>query len=135
MASEPVLCPTCGNSYVVKHGQSAAGKQRYKCHHPNCSRSTFIRHYFYRGYWGEVKQQIVDMAINGSGIRDTAKVLGVSPTTVIEELKKFLQRVLVNEAVLERLAQPENLEVVVQQVEEAEMDEMWSFVGNKKQER
>jgi transposase-like protein len=26
---------------------------------------------------------------NGSGIRDTARVLGISPTTVIEELKKI----------------------------------------------
>ncbi|HRY15610.1 MAG TPA: IS1-like element transposase [Candidatus Competibacteraceae bacterium] len=28
------------------------------------------------------------MAINGSGIRDTARVLDISPTTVINELKK-----------------------------------------------
>ncbi|NMF59602.1 hypothetical protein HC246_16650 [Pseudanabaena yagii GIHE-NHR1] len=28
------------------------------------------------------------MAINGSGIRDTSRVLGISPTTVINELKK-----------------------------------------------
>ncbi|WP_348250390.1 IS1 family transposase [Leptolyngbya sp. NM2-A1] len=40
-----------------------------------------------------------------------------------------------NEAVLERLAQPQNLEVVLQRGGEAEMDEMWSFGGNKKQER
>jgi len=31
---------------------------------------------------------MVDMAMNGSGIRDTARVLHVSPTTVIKELKK-----------------------------------------------
>jgi transposase-like protein len=36
----------------------------------------------------EVKRQIVDMALNGSGIRDTARVLGVSPTTVLTTLKK-----------------------------------------------
>ena len=35
-----------------------------------------------------VKQQIIDMAMNASGIRDTARVLHVSPTTVIKELKK-----------------------------------------------
>jgi transposase-like protein len=35
-----------------------------------------------------VKQQVVDMAMNASGIRDTARVLHVSPTTVISELKK-----------------------------------------------
>jgi transposase-like protein len=28
------------------------------------------------------------MAVNGSGIRDTARVLRISPTTVVEELKK-----------------------------------------------
>jgi transposase-like protein len=37
----------------------------------------------------EVKAQISDMAVNGSGIRDTARVLKISPTTVIEELKKI----------------------------------------------
>jgi transposase-like protein len=35
-----------------------------------------------------VKQQSVDMALNASGIRDTARVLHVSPTTVMKELKK-----------------------------------------------
>ncbi|MEM6434376.1 MAG: IS1-like element transposase [Cyanobacteria bacterium P01_D01_bin.115] len=35
-----------------------------------------------------MKQQIADMAMNGSGIRDAARVLQISPTTVIEELKK-----------------------------------------------
>jgi transposase-like protein len=35
-----------------------------------------------------VKEQIVDMAMNASGIRDTARVLHISPTTVINELKK-----------------------------------------------
>jgi insertion element IS1 protein InsB len=28
------------------------------------------------------------MSLNGSGIRDTARVLKISPTTVINELKK-----------------------------------------------
>jgi len=31
-----------------------------------------------------VKQQIVEMALNASGIRDTARVLHVNPTTVIK---------------------------------------------------
>jgi transposase-like protein len=89
MLLEPILCPDCQSSDVVKHGQSAAGKQRYKCRNPECRRSTFIHHYSYRGYLPEVKQQITEMALNGSGIRDTARVLSISPTTVIEELKKI----------------------------------------------
>lgn len=42
----------------------------------------------YAGQSPEVKEQIVEMAMNASGIRDTARVLHVSPTTVINELKK-----------------------------------------------
>ena len=88
MVLEPVLCPTCGSSDVVKHGQSDEGKQRYKCRNCECSRCTFIREYAYRGYLPEVKQQIADMALNGSGTRDTARVLKISRTTVTETLKK-----------------------------------------------
>jgi transposase-like protein len=43
------------------------------------------------GYLPEIKQQIIDMALNGSGIRDTARVLGISPNTVINEIKKRVQ--------------------------------------------
>jgi len=88
MVLEPVLCPDCGSDDVVKPGRSGAGKQRYKCQNSECHRSPFIQAYGYRGYLPEVKQQIADMALNGSGIRDTARVLRISPTTVIEELKK-----------------------------------------------
>jgi transposase-like protein len=35
-----------------------------------------------------VKEQIVEMSINGSGIRDTARVLKINKNTVISTLKK-----------------------------------------------
>jgi len=35
-----------------------------------------------------VKRQVVEMAINGSGIRDTGRVLGINKNTVISTLKK-----------------------------------------------
>jgi transposase-like protein len=44
--------------------------------------------YSYAGHSAAIKPQIVDMAMNASGIRDTARVLHVSPTTVIKALKK-----------------------------------------------
>ena len=50
--------------------------------------------YSYRGYLPVIKQLITDMAVNGSGIGDTARVLKISLTTVIEEflqLKALLQ--------------------------------------------
>jgi insertion element IS1 protein InsB len=88
MVLEPILCPTCSEDDVVKHGQSGEGKQRYRCRNEKCLRSTFIRHYTYQGYLPQVQQEIADMAVNGSGIRDTARVLKISRTTVTETLKK-----------------------------------------------
>ena len=44
--------------------------------------------YAYAGHSPDVKRQVVDMALNASGIRDTVRVLHVSPTTVIKERKK-----------------------------------------------
>jgi insertion element IS1 protein InsB len=72
----------------VKHGKTTDEKQRFLCQNPNCSRQTFLTAYVYQGRLPEVKEQIIDMAMNGSGIRDTARVLHISPTTVIETLKK-----------------------------------------------
>ena len=81
-------CPNCHGTNIVKHGRSPEGKQRYKCRENVCNGRTFILNYDYPGQSRQVKQQIVDMAINGSGVRDTARVLHVSPSTVIRELKK-----------------------------------------------
>lgn len=85
MVLEPVCCPDCGSEDVVKNGLSNEGKQWYLCHHQDCRRRSFIRDYSYRGYLPFIKQQI---AVNGSEIRDTARVLKISPTTVIEKLQK-----------------------------------------------
>jgi len=88
MMFAPVCCPTCQSTDVVKYGKTPDGKQRFHCRNLTCQRQTFLMEYTTRGFLQEVKTQIVDMALNGSGIRDTARVLKVSPTTVIETLKK-----------------------------------------------
>ena len=65
------------------------GQQRYRCRQCLEGRGrTFLLEYSYAGQSPDIKQQIVDMAMNASGIRDTARVLHVSPTTVLKELKK-----------------------------------------------
>ncbi|MCP4419628.1 MAG: IS1 family transposase [Chloroflexi bacterium] len=91
MVLEPVLCPYCGSNNVGKHGKSEEGKKRYICKNDKCPRSTFLRDYTYLGCQTETKSRIIEMALNGSGIRDTARVLQISPSTVIEELKKRTQ--------------------------------------------
>lgn len=88
MVKKPIRCPNCLSSDIVKYGETPDGKQRFLCKNKDCSRQTFILDYSYKGYLPEVKEQIIEMTLNGSGIRDIARVLEISPTTVINELKK-----------------------------------------------
>jgi len=82
-------CPYCQGTDIVRHGTTSEGKQRYRCRECLLGRGrTFLLEYIYTGQLPAVKQQIIDMAMNASGIRDTVRVLHVSPTTVIKELKK-----------------------------------------------
>jgi insertion element IS1 protein InsB len=83
-----IRCPTCQSTDVIKHGITAQGKQRYRCKNLSCSSQTFLVEYSHQGRVPAVKQQILEMTLNGSGIRDIARVLHISPTTVIEALKK-----------------------------------------------
>ncbi len=72
----------------MKSGKNALGVQRYLCQNVDCKTKTFMLKYRYRAYCPGIKEQIVDMAISGSGIRDTAKVLKINKNTVISTLKK-----------------------------------------------
>ena len=88
MSMQVLHCLHCQGTDIIRHGANRQGKQRYRCQENACQGRTFLLDYTYPGYFAGVKQQIIDMAMNASGIRDTARVLHVSPTTVINELKK-----------------------------------------------
>lgn len=66
--------------------------------------------------------------MNGGGVRDTSRVLGVSIRTVITHLKK-LEPVNINPLPIQALADEHEVELV------CEMDEQWSYVQNKQQKR
>ena len=66
-------------------GKQANGTPRCKCR--ECGK-TFQREYLNNGSKPETKHLIVKMSLNGSGIRDTSRVLGVSQNTVLSVLKK-----------------------------------------------
>ena len=74
----------------MKSGRNAYGEQRYRCQNLDCTTKTFMLKYRYGAYQPHIKEQIVKMAINGSGIRDTARVLKIDKNTVISTLKKSL---------------------------------------------
>jgi transposase-like protein len=88
MVLTPVLCPHCHRDQIIKGGKTKAGQQRYKCQNTDCPHYSFQLDLLYKGRAPAIKEQIVDMSLNGSGIRDTARVFNLSTTTVINALKK-----------------------------------------------
>ncbi len=130
-----VQCPHCHSEQIVKRGKTRRGTQRYLCQNMACAKSSFLLDYRNRGCVPEVKQTIIDMSVNASGIRDTARVLRISTDTVLSELKKKeVALESVNSALL-RTINPEEMTVAIERAGEAEMDEMWSFVGKKGNQR
>ena len=86
-----VKCPYCGSNEIVNHGKNEQNKQRYLCKNKICKHQTFLLDYSDKGRKPEIKNLILKMSINGSGIRDISRVLEISPTTVIETIKQAEQ--------------------------------------------
>ena len=83
-----VQCPHCHSEQIVKRGKTTRGTQRYLCQNIVCTAGSFLLDYRNRGYLPEVKRTIIDMSLKTSGVRDTARVLRISPDTVLSELNK-----------------------------------------------
>ncbi len=88
MCTTLVLCPKCGSDNIDHFGYSKNDVPRYRCRNEECETKSFMLEYRYKAYEPGVKEQAVDMAINGSGIRDTSRALGINKKTVINALKK-----------------------------------------------
>jgi len=76
------------------------------------------------------------MAINGSGIRDTGRVLKINKNTVINTLRcKADSIVQVNPKIFE-LSENGELSIRLEEAYiDAEVDEQWSWVGKKSNQR
>lgn len=61
---------------VCRHGQNSKGHSRFRFRCREC-RTVFQLIYTYQARQPGVKEKIVDMALNGAGVRDTARTLKV----------------------------------------------------------
>jgi len=75
------------------------------------------------------------MSLNASGIRDTARVLRISTDTVLSERKKKEAALESVHTALLRTLNPAEVAVDIERAGEAAMEELWSFVGKKKDQR
>src|SRR5262249_2817206 len=82
-----VHCLHCQSEHIVKRGKTARGTQRSLCQNTRCTKGSFLLDYCNRGCLPEVKQTIIDMSLNASGVRDTSRSLHIYPNTVLRELK------------------------------------------------
>ena len=80
-----VTCTFCGSEDLVKNGHSENATQRWQC---NSCKKNFQLEYRYNARKPGVKEQITELTINSSGVRDISRTLKINKNTVIAELKK-----------------------------------------------
>jgi IS1 family transposase/transposase-like protein len=132
MAYHEVICPHCHGTSVNKRGFSAVGTQRYWC---KTCQQTFQLHYRYNACKPGMKDHILDQTMNGSGVRDIGRSSQVSTGTVLSTIRAIKEGLVqVNQAFLERiLAKNPGCEVEIFCA--CELDEQWSFIQNKGEQR
>ena len=92
--------------------------------------------YRYKACIPGVQKQVVDMAINGSGIRDTSRVLQISKTTTINIIRRKEANLVEVNPNIRTLGLSVDNEVRLEPAcEAAELDEQWSFVDRKSNQR
>jgi transposase-like protein len=69
-----ISCQYC-KGQLYKHGKSGEGKQRFRCR--SCGK-TQLAQYSYNAYDPKLNQNIIALTKEGVGIRETARLLGIT---------------------------------------------------------
>ena len=83
-----IRCPHCGSEQVSRNGHNKAGKQRYLCKNPECSHRSFVEEYTKIAYDPKIREQVLRLAIDGTGTRATGRILGIAKDSVTSIKKK-----------------------------------------------
>lgn len=121
-----VKCSHCQSEDVIRSGKSSIGKQRFRCLNSECPYQTFSLDSAYPGRKREMKQQILDMKLNGSGVRDIQSVLCVSTARVSQQpdFEAIRDRILSSWRVAKRSESKERIKEALDRfIAELEIDE------------
>ncbi len=88
LSQQIVHCPRCESNMVSFNSKSGNDKQWFIYNNKLCDKRTFISDYLYPACKKKIYDKVVDMALNGSGIRDTSRVLKISTGRDIRVIKK-----------------------------------------------
>ena len=82
-------CKYCGGT-CVKDGRQNNGRQRYKC--KSCHRKQQAL-YSYNAYQKGINNAIITLTKEGVGIRSAARILDISPTTLLSRIVQIAQTI------------------------------------------
>ena len=109
-----IKCPTCLSGNIKKNGCKVDGKQNYQC--KDCKRQFIGDHALsYQGCNSGITSKILHLMVRGSGVRDIAEVECISVGKVLRTLSQSTYQIQPKQSYYESL----------------EVDEFWTFVGNK----
>jgi len=113
-----ITCPHCQETTRQnKAGTTNAGSQRYRCMH--CNRK-YTPEPKKQGYPESVRKRAMEMYVDGNNLRRIARHLKIAPQTVAYWVTEVAE------------AMPNT--PLPNEVKEAEMDELFTFIGDKKTE-
>ena len=84
------ICKGCGGSKLVKNGRNKLGAQRYKCKDCTC---TFIEGDKRLKHGLEKRLKVINMYLEGIGIRSIERLEGVSNPLIIYWIRHFAELV------------------------------------------
>ena len=108
-------CPRCKSNDKVKNG-IIKGVQRYRC--KECEYNFTVEKRSGE-YSNDIKRKALQLYLEGLGFRSIGRILSVSNVSVLNWIKEFGKEI-------------KDLQSDGKTVEYAELDEMHSFIGNKK---
>jgi IS1 family transposase len=76
---------------MIKYGKDSKMKQRYFC--KKC-KTTKVEFYTYKAYKQEINENIVALTKEGVGILGTARLLAISPTTLLKRIKQIASNII-----------------------------------------
>jgi len=116
--NEGMKCPQCKNTEGQhKDGFTGAGSQRYRCY--NCG-ARYTPNPKQHGYSNEVRTRAIRMYVDGMSFRQIGRHLQVDHVSVMNWVKDYASQLL---------DAP-----VPKEVETVEMDEIYTFIEEKKTE-
>ncbi len=111
-------CPHCQRTdKQVKNGKTSVGSQVYKC--KACDRK-YTPEPKTKGYGMETRQRAIRLVLDGNSQRQAARHVGVSHGTVANWFKQYADEL------------PDELPGTGIPVEVVEQDELFTFIGQKK---